>query len=89
MNEKGNALYNDAEWGPSYGVGCDLRISDQANKNKQTYSRFPSSYYSPEHRDPAVARYQLTGSVFDQGFRLKEWEVFQVEFADWSIAPQL
>lgn len=71
LNEKGNALYNDAAWGPSYGHGCDLRISDGANETKGSYSRFPSSFYSPRHRDPKVARYHLTGSAFDRGFRIK------------------
>jgi len=59
-------------------MGCDLRISNEANKNKRSYSRFPQSFYNPAQREPSVARYQFTGSVFDQGFRLKEWEVFQV-----------
>lgn len=31
IDQRKNALYNDIDWGPSYGEGCDLRIGEKAN----------------------------------------------------------
>ncbi len=43
-----NAIYNDREWGPTFGGGvgsvCDIALSDKCNINKNSFANFPNAY---------------------------------------------
>jgi hypothetical protein len=39
-----NAVLNNKTYGPIFGSGCDLILSDACNANKNSYSNFPSAY---------------------------------------------
>ncbi len=42
-----NTIYNGASYGPTFGGGHDLYISDQANISSSSYSNIPISYQFP------------------------------------------
>ena len=42
-----SAIYCDPNYGPSFGGGHDLHISNDANGNQKSYSYFGTSYQPP------------------------------------------
>ena len=66
------AIYGNASDGPIFGVGYDLYISSNANKNKTSYSNAGHTYKLPSNvTDPSF----LNGT---KNFQVDEYEVFQV-----------
>ncbi len=41
-----NVIYNKQNYGPTFGGGHDLFVSNQANVGSTSYSSHPSSYHS-------------------------------------------
>ena len=50
----GNAVYHKSSYGPTFGGGHDLYISNKANENSNSYSNLGHSYETP---DPNEYRY--------------------------------
>ena len=73
---KANAIYCGSKYGPAFGGGGDLRISD--NFGMGSYSNFGHTYI------PIVGAYQSTEAnshlAGAYNFAVKEMEVFSVEF---------
>ena len=42
-NQK-KAIYSDSSYGPTFGGGADIYISDQCNENNSSFAYFPYSY---------------------------------------------
>ena len=79
-NNKDFLIHHDQTKGPSFGGG-DLVIADQCNRNKSSFSNFPSSYNREGPRKYYAGRssYRMfSGAEEGSGFRVKEYEVFQV-----------
>jgi hypothetical protein len=66
------AIHCSSSWGPRFGAGCDLDISDQSNANGSSYSSFDYSY---ENRTEYEKTTVLAGA---SNVALKEIEVFSV-----------
>ena len=63
------ALYHYAGYGPAFGHGCDIIVSDNSNSNTNSYTNFPRSYEDTTGRGNAT----FTGN---RNFQLSELEVF-------------
>jgi len=75
LNIKANdvsAIYHGSSYGPLFGSGNDLFISNLSNTNSTSYSNCPSSYTNNNISSP----YYLGDS---QNFQTVEVEVFQVD----------
>jgi len=67
-----NAIYHSSSYGPTFGGGSDLHISNLPNTNSTSYSNCPSSYTNNLISSP----YYLGDSC---NFQTVEVEVFQVD----------
>ncbi len=69
------AIYNNPSYGPSFGGGHDLYISDSSNINTSSYSNLGSSYCHPLYASGSIdAQSFLAGSY---NFQTVEIEVFK------------
>jgi len=64
------AIYNHSVYGPTFGHGHNLRLWDNCNSNKDSYSNPSVSYNGPTSHDV------LAG---ERNFSVKDYEVFQVQ----------
>jgi len=67
--KEGNAICHDSRKGPSFGLGHDLCISNEANTNISSYSYLGNTYKSP----PGQQNTFFTGS---ENFTVADYEVF-------------
>ena len=67
--EGNNAIYDNSSYGPTFGSGHDLYISNNCSQNNSSYCNFPHGF------DGVKARV-LTGGYYN--FKAKEIEVYQV-----------
>ncbi len=82
VTASGNALYDGPSYGPTFGNGHDLYISDGSNANTNSYSYSSSSYTYPNGNSGS------NGGVFMLGasnFQVAEVEVFEVKKMDSAI----
>jgi len=70
----GYALYDGASYGPTFGGGFDMHISDGSNINTNSYSSFHSYTYPNGKYGSAGGSFILGG----YGFQVAEIEVFLV-----------
>ena len=71
----------NSSWGPTFGDGCDLRIADDCNTNRHSYTNFtftfncegPLKYLNSQHSYMA-----FSGATLSKYFMVEEYEVFQV-----------
>ena len=74
-----------------YGEGCgprfggtsgasDLTIKDRADENNESYSLFNNCYYNEKYKKSDTESYKKFGGGVTNFFKVKEWEVYQVEF---------
>ena len=67
-----NAIYNQSDYGPTWGNGCALHIASNANQGDHSYSNFGLGYQFP----PGISNcHFLTG---ERTFQVAEYEVYQV-----------
>jgi hypothetical protein len=74
--------YNQAGYGPTFGGGHDLYISDNAHANNNAaYCNFGHSYnLNGKYQAGAASYAAFSGSTTGQFYcKFKEWEVFEVE----------
>ena len=71
----GNAIYCRSDYGPTFGGGHDLHISDNANSNTNSYTNFGHTYQPPSgyNYGDANTRALLAGK---HNFSPSEVEVF-------------
>ena len=76
-------IYCDNGFGPTFGVGNDLRIWDDCNSNNNSYSNFPVTY-NFEGSNKIVNNQQswtnFSGATNGYNFRVVDYEVFRVVF---------
>ena len=63
-------IYCDGSYGPTFGGGNDLRISNTANENTDSYSELDNTYECPPHAT------NTTFLVGNRNFPVNELEVF-------------
>lgn len=75
------SLYYKRECGPVFGGGFDISISNQCNKNEDSFTSFPSSYNAEDTQltKGDYANELLTGEK-SQYFSVKDYEVYQISF---------
>ena len=73
-----NAIYSSNSYGPTFGGGHDLHISDSANSNTNSYTNFGNTYQPPSgyNYGDANTRALLAGNYH---FRPSDVEVFYFE----------
>jgi len=69
---KGNEIYRNATYGPTFGSGHDIYISNNSNSNTSSYTNFPYSYQTVQNSTG------LTNTFFagSYNFKTKEIEIF-------------
>ena len=74
-SESSHAIYGGSDCGPSFGRGCDIYISNDSNKNSQSYSNLCHTYQHPQYTNGSnEANNFLAGSY---NFQTSEIEVYQ------------
>ena len=63
-------IYCNSSYGPTFGGGDDLRISNSANENTDSYSQLDNTYECPPDAT------NTTFLVGDRNFTVNELEVF-------------
>lgn len=78
------AIYCYTGFGPRFGGGADIHISDLCDENRDSYVNFPSSFMCPEmsERNQQTTT-MLCGAIKGNSFRVKEYEVYRVYY--WRI----
>ncbi|PFX15749.1 Fibropellin-1, partial [Stylophora pistillata] len=67
------AIYSSSSYGPTFGWGYDIYISDNANSNKNSYTTFASGGYYESPKGVQDLNTILAGTQF---FSPDDWEVF-------------
>ena len=72
-NKKEKTIKADAKWGPTFGYGYDIRISNNCHKEKDSVSQ-------PDSSDASFATPKVEGILTgDDYFIVTEYEVYKVE----------
>ena len=73
-------IYCDSEWGPVFGDGHDLKISDSCHLNQKSWANFPSTYNrtSNPYNISQKNIQEFSGVVEGKNFKVEEYEVFRV-----------
>jgi hypothetical protein len=71
LNEPNTSIYLYSNYGPTFGGGHDLYISDNSNINNDSYSVFPGSYGKNE----GAQKSELTKTYH---FTVKRYQVFKL-----------
>jgi hypothetical protein len=69
---KDEAIKCDSDWGPRFGYGPDIRVSNNCSANTDSCTTFGHSYTNDTGLD---GRTVFTGSKY---FQVKEIEVFEI-----------
>jgi hypothetical protein len=80
------AFYSHSSYGPTFGGGHDIYVSDSSNTNENSYSNFGYYYQLPKNitRGSTEARNYLAGSYI---WKTTEIEVYQVTpFIPYSVS---
>jgi len=64
-----NAIYGYSSYGPTFGSGHDLYLSDSCNSSNGSYSNLGTGYGAPKDTSMLAGSYNFT---------VKDYEVFQV-----------
>ena len=72
---EGCAIYDHSNYGPTFGGGHDIYISDTCNQNTGNNSNFGFTYRSPFQYDSNESRNYLAGSY---NFQVSDYEVFLI-----------
>ncbi len=81
LTEPGKAIYNHQNYGPRFGHGRDLAVRDKANENNKSYANICTSYENDKYRNYEKGSWErFSGSKESYKFRVKEWEVWGVEW---------
>lgn len=70
-----NAIYNNRNYGPTFGGGHDLHLANNAGKSRSSYSNLGYSYKPPSnYRYGAVKTKSLLAGSYN--FYVDEYEVY-------------
>ena len=76
-------IYCHSNFGPTFGGGYDIYISDRCNETNDSYAYFPSRYNRPGvkqlQRNQETYR-QFVGEEEGYNMQIEEYEVFKVIF---------
>ena len=82
--QNGNNLINcNNGYGPTFGGGCDLCISDDCNSNNKSHSYFPETYNFEGSNKIVINQQSYTnfsGATNGYNFSVVDYEVFRVVF---------
>ena len=71
VSDPSTAVYWRLGYGPTFGIGHDIHIANNANSNQKSYTRFGTSYSVPSGVQDR--RTILAGTSY---FTPNDWEVF-------------
>jgi hypothetical protein len=73
-------IQNYSSYGPTFGGGNDLYISDLCNNNNNSYANFPTSYNTKDlkYKNSQNSYRSFSGATYGCNFRVIEYEVFRV-----------
>ncbi len=76
------ATHNYQIYGPRFGSGADLAICDKANSSRNSCTKICESYHNEKYKlgDKESWKRFHGGSTGDYHFKIKEWEVWKVEW---------
>ena len=77
------AIYSNYNYGPTFGAGPDLYISNQCNKNTQSRSKLGYTYQQPKGykigNDQVKSILPVNVHSYSYEFKVDEYEVFYQE----------
>ena len=76
--KKDKAIWCSQGYGPSFGQP-DLEIADKAYYNNNSCVNFPNCYNNGNYNQSQASNQLLCGAK-NGHFRIKEWEVYQLDF---------
>ena len=81
-NSGNNLIHRYIGYGPIFGGGYDLHLADSCNNNSSSYANFPVSYNRAENKiaNSQESYANFSGATNGHGFRVVEYEVFQVQY---------
>ncbi len=77
------AIQNSSAQGPRFGGGPDLHICDNANSSNYSYACICNSYHNEKYKRQDKASWERFhgGSTGNAQFKIREWEVWKIEWA--------
>lgn len=77
-----NAIFNHQSYGPAFGGGHDLYVSDKSNLSSSCYGSIYNNYQNSNYKGKNNAAWERFhgGSANSHLFKAIEWEVWAVEF---------
>jgi hypothetical protein len=75
-----SAVCNNYNYGPTFGGGHDIQISDKCNENNSSYTNFPSSYNlaSNPYTNNQTSYTAFCGATSGRNFKVIEYEVYKL-----------
>ena len=69
-----------ASYGPTFGGGHDIYLSDKCNENNGSYTNFPHSYNlaSNPYTNNQASHTAFCGAASGKNFKVIEYEVYKV-----------
>lgn len=76
-------IIRDSIFGPVFGGGFDIRISDCCNSYSESHTTFPQTYNRPDREGRSLL--EMNGDTYrmfagNAKFRVREYEVFRLWF---------
>ena len=66
-----NAIRNNKDFGPKFGGGRDLCLSNECNRNNESYAAFPTSYNNGKYQNNQAAKTAFSGQTNGYSFKVK------------------
>jgi hypothetical protein len=78
-----NAIFNTPYYGPTFGSGYDLCVGDYADSTSGSSANIGKCYHNDKYKyqDKAAWERFCGNSTCNWTFKIKEWEVWAVEWA--------
>ena len=83
-----NTIYCRSDFGPTFGGGYDLHISNSCQNNTYSHSDFPHSYNNGKYKNNAETYRKFHGNSEGTNMKIKEWEVFKVNFTEDKVIQE-
>lgn len=79
--KKANSIRLDVLYGPTFGSGQDFIIRNKANEASDSTANINTSYFNSNYKNNDKGSWErFCGNPHSSSFKLREWEVWKVEF---------
>ena len=72
------AIYDNSNFGPTFGCGHDIFLSDKCHQNNNNRCNIPCSFVNEKYKNGQKSYMDFCGAKNGYNFRVTEYEVFQV-----------